>query len=85
MRGDWAIAPNWIVDGTLQALKIKYQAFDGDWVDFKAGVTYMFSDHFGVGAGFERWSTHADVSKASFNGHLNYGYQGGLIYFKGGF
>jgi hypothetical protein len=85
VQGDWAVSPHWIVDGTLQALKIKYQAFNGDWVDFKAGVTYMFSDHFGIGAGFERWETHADVSKASFNGRLNYGYQGGLIYFKGGF
>jgi len=85
IRGDWAVAQNWYLDASLQGFKIKYQAFNGSWVDLNAGVTYMFSDHFGVGVGYELWSTHVDVSKGNFNGRLNFGYQGGLIYIKGGF
>jgi hypothetical protein len=30
-------------------------------------------------------ATHVDVSKGSFNGRLNTGYQGPLTYLKGGF
>ena len=45
----------------------------------------MFSEHFGVGIGYDRFATHSDVSKGSFNGRLNFSYQGLLIYLKGGF
>jgi hypothetical protein len=85
IRGDWALSPHWYLEGSLQGFKISYQAFDGNWTDLRAGVTYMFNHHFGLGVGFERWATHTNISKADFNGRLNFGYQGGLIYFKGGF
>lgn len=45
----------------------------------------MFSHHFGVGLGYDRIATHVDLGKASFTGRLNFGYQGLLLYVKGGF
>jgi hypothetical protein len=84
IRGDWALSPHWYLEGSLQGMKISYQAFNGNWTDLRFGLTYMFNHHFGIGAGFERWATHTDISKDSFHGRLNFGYQGGLIYFKGG-
>jgi len=45
----------------------------------------MFNDHFGIGAGYDRYVQHVDLSKLSFSGRLNSGYQGLLIYVRGGF
>jgi hypothetical protein len=45
----------------------------------------MFSEHFGAGIGYDRFATHVDVGKGSFNGRLNWGYQGLLVYLRGGF
>jgi len=45
----------------------------------------MFNEHFGVGVAFDRFATHVNLSKDSFTGRLNLGYQGGLVYFKGAF
>ena len=85
LRGDWAITDRWYIDGSMQAFKANYQTVDGYWTDLRVGISYVLSNHIGVGAGFERWATHVDVSNASFNGRLNFGYQGGLIYVRTGF
>lgn len=45
----------------------------------------MFNHHFGIGIVYDRCATHIDVNKGSFNGRLNVGHQGRLIYVKGGF
>ena len=45
----------------------------------------MFSDHFGIGVGYDRFATHVDLSKLNFNGRLNFAYQGLLIYVRAGF
>lgn len=45
----------------------------------------MFSDHFGIGVGYDRFATHADLSKVSFDGRRNFSYQGLLFYLQGGF
>jgi hypothetical protein len=68
-----------------EVFKLSYQGIDGNWSDLRAGATWMFSHHFGLGVGYDHFATHVDVSKGSFNGRLNFGYQGLLIYVKGGF
>lgn len=85
LRGDWAVADHWYVDGALQAFKFTYQGIDGNWTVFNAGATYMFSHHIGIGLSYDRFAAHVNLSKGSFNGRLNLGYQGALLYFKSGF
>jgi len=84
-RGDWAVSPHVILDASGEVFSISYQGINGNWSDLRAGATWMFSDHFGVGLGYDRFATHADVGKGSFNGRLNFGYQGLLFYLRGGF
>jgi hypothetical protein len=84
-RGDWAVSPHVYLDASAQIFSISYQGINGNWSDLRAGATWMFSNHFGVGIGYDRFATHVDVGKASFNGRLNWGYQGLLIYLRGGF
>jgi hypothetical protein len=85
LRGDWAVTPHVYLEAAGQVFKLSYQGIDGNWSDLRAGATWMFNHHFGIGVGYDRFATHVDVSKGSFNGRLNVGYQGGLIYLKGGF
>jgi len=85
LRGDWAVSDHVYLDASGQVFKLSYQGINGNWSDLRAGATWMFNHHFGVGVGYDRFVTHVDVSKGSFNGRLNVGYQGVLIYVKGGF
>jgi hypothetical protein len=84
-RGDWAVSPRVYLDASAQIFSLSYHGIDGNWSELRAGATWMFSNHFGVGVGYERFATHVDVGKGTFNGRLNWGYQGLLIYLKGGF
>ena len=85
LRGDWAVSPHIYLDASAEWLRLSYQGINGNWTDLRLGATWMFSHHFGLGVGYDYFATHVDVSKGSFNGRLNTGYQGLLIYVKGGF
>ena len=84
-RGDWAVSPHVYLDASAEIFSLSFQGISGNWSDLRAGASWMFSKHFGVGLGYERFVTHADVSKGSFGGRLNFGYQGLLLYLRGGF
>jgi len=84
-RGDWAVSPHVYLDASAQIFALSYQGIDGNWSELRAAATWMFSEHLGVGIGYDRFATHVDVGKAGFNGRLNFGYQGLLIYLRGGF
>jgi hypothetical protein len=85
LRADWAATPHLYVNAEAQVFAISYQGINGNWSELRAGATWMFSNHFGIGLGYDRFATHMDLSKVSFTGRLNFGYQGLLIYLKGGF
>ena len=85
VRGDWAVSDHVYLDGSVQVFKLSYQGIDGNWSDLRAGAAWMFNHHFGIGIGYDRFATHIDLNKGSFNGRLNVGYSGVLIYARGGF
>lgn len=85
LRADWAVLPRTYLEAAAQVFAISFQGINGNWSDLRAGATWMFSDHFGIGVGYNRFAAHVDLSKLSFTGRLNFGYQGLLIYVKGGF
>jgi hypothetical protein len=85
VRGDWAVSDHVYLDGSVQVFKLSYQGIDGNWSDLRAGAAWMFNHHFGIGIGYDRFATHVDLNKGSFNGRLNVGYSGVLIYARGGF
>jgi len=76
IRAGWVVAPQWYLDAQAQFLQIKYEGYDGYWSDLRAGATWMFSKHFGVGMGYNAFAVHVDVSKPNFDGKLKLGYSG---------
>ncbi len=85
LRMGWAFTDHFMLDAQVQAFDLSYDQFNGHWTDAKVGVSYLINKHFGVGIGYDDFSTHLSVSKASFEGQLNLGYRGGLIYLRGAF
>ena len=85
LRGNWAVSPHVYLDAAAELFGISYQGISGNWSELSAGASWMFSDHIGIGLSYDRFETHADLSKLSFSGRLNFGYQGLLLYVRGGF
>ncbi|HEX4234705.1 MAG TPA: hypothetical protein VH041_10385 [Caldimonas sp.] len=84
-RAGYAFAPDWYLDGLVQAFKIKINEYDGRWIDGRAGVTWMFTRNFGVGLAYNRFTTKVNVDKSNFNGDLKFGYSGLLLSLTGTF
>jgi hypothetical protein len=76
VRGGWAFAPNWYLEGAAQVFKVKITDYDGSWWDLRGGVTWMYNRHVGISAGYEKFIVHVNVDKTNFNGSLNLSYQG---------
>ena len=85
LRGDWAATDKLYFDLSGQVFKFSYQGIDGNWSDIWVGMTWMFNEHFGIGVAYDRFAVHVDLTKGSFDGRLNLGYQGGLIFLRGAF
>jgi hypothetical protein len=85
LRGAWAVAPQWVLDAQVQYFGLSYDEYDGSWSDVRLGATWMFSRNFGVGLGYNYFSSKVDVEKASFNGRLKTSYSGLQAYLTGSF
>jgi hypothetical protein len=85
VRAGWAVAPQIYLDAQAQYFKAKVDNVNGSILDLRAGATWMFSQNFGVGVGYNRFTTSVKVSKDNFDGHLKMGYQGLMAYVTGAF
>ena len=84
-RVAWAFAPQWVLEGQGQVFKADISGYDGKVTDLRAGVTWMFSQNFGAGVGYNRFVTTVETSKEKFDGHVRLGYSGVQLYLTGAF
>jgi hypothetical protein len=82
LRGGWAFADNWLLDGQVQLLGMSFDQFHGQWWDLKAGVTYLFNKNIGLGVAYDSFTTQIDIDQTRYNGRLHLGYGGGLIFIR---
>lgn len=76
VRGGWAVAPQWYLEAQAQLFKYKTDGYDGNWWDTKISGTWMFSRNFGLGLGYNRFTSRVDVDREDFHGNLKLGYDG---------
>ncbi len=85
LRGMWKFADNWYADLSGQWFSVKLDQIDGSLSDIRVGATWMFTKHFGAGAGWNRFKVDVDAKKSSFNGSIAWQYSGAQIYVTGAF
>ena len=85
VRGAWAFAPNWVLDGSGQLFKADINGYDGRVTDLTANVTWMFNKNFGAGLGYNRFWTTVETTKSNFNGTVEFGYSGVQLFVTGTF
>lgn len=85
LRAGWAVAPQWYLEAQGQWFKANVDGYDGKVTDIRANATWMFSQNFGLGLGYNRFSTRLSVDRPAFDGKLNMGYAGVQIFLTGAF
>lgn len=85
LRGGWVVAPQWYLEAQGLLFGLHSGGFQGNWSDVRLNATWMFHKNFGVGLGYDRYTTRVDVSKDNFNGNLKTGYDGLQLFLTGTF
>ena len=85
VRGAWAVSPTVALGASAQFFKAKVGNYDGHLGEFDATATWMFSQNFGVGLGYNVFRTTIDVTKNDFDGRLRFGYSGARLFLTGAF
>jgi hypothetical protein len=85
VRGGWAVSPQVFLDARLQFFQLSSNGYDGHWSDAHVGATWMFTRHWGVGLGYDWFTTKVDVTRTNFNGNLKLGYSGLQAFVTGTF
>jgi hypothetical protein len=76
LHATWAVTPKILIEPSVQVLKVNFDGFSGHWTDLRLAANWMFSRHFGLGAGYDYFHVNVDVNKPKFNGTLTTGYSG---------
>ena len=80
LRGLWEIAPKWYLDAQAQYFTLKVDNIDGEVTDLRAGITWMFAKHWGLGAGYNRFVTDVGAERRAFTGDLKWKYSGAQVF-----
>lgn len=83
VRGRYALSERVSVGGSIEVFSIDAGDANGSWRDAYVGVDYSFSDRIGVGLAYNRVSMNIDAEeRRGFQGQLDWGYDGFMLYLK---
>ena len=85
LHGVWRFHDQFYIDAMAQFFKISYDVYDGSVTDLTASAVWQFSQHWGVGAGWNNFITKVDVSGDKFDGSLRWRYGGARIFITASF
>jgi hypothetical protein len=82
LRGEYRFADRWSLRGSAEVFVIEYGDYDGSLYDFFAGLDFSITDNIAVGVGINSVELDVGVTKGSFQGNLDWKYDGALAYLK---
>jgi hypothetical protein len=85
LRGGWAVSEHWYLSALAQYFKASIDGYDGHISDLGASATWMYNPHFGLGIGYNRFTTDVSVDRSAFDGHLSVCYSGVQVFLTGAF
>lgn len=81
IRGNARFANNWRVTGFAQLLKLKIGDYDGEMMNYGAGVEWMFTQSMFAGLGYDYYKYNLVSSKDRARGEFDYRFDGPRLYF----
>ena len=85
LHGVWRINDKFYIDGGLQFFKISFDPYDGSVTDFNLSGVWQFSEHWGVGAGWNQFRTKLEVDGDRFDGEFKWEYGGARVFVTASF
>jgi len=83
LRGDYAVNDRITLTGAAQVFAYSTDELDGHLTDFYVGADYGFGKRMAVGLAYNQVSMNIGAEKDSgFDGRLDWGYDGFVLYFK---
>ncbi len=82
LRGELAFGKRFTLRGASELFAIDTGDIDGRLHDSYVGVDYSFGKRFALGVAYNDVSMNVSAQEAGFNGRLDAGYSGALLYFK---
>jgi hypothetical protein len=83
LRGDYAINDRITLRGATQVFAFSTDELDGRLTDFYIGADYGFGERMAVGLAYNQVSMNIGAEEDDgFNGRIDWGYDGFLLYFK---
>ena len=82
LRGDYEITDRITLHGAMQWFAFENDDLDGRLTDFYVGADYGFGQRMAVGLAYNRVSMNIGDQEDDFNGRIDWGYDGLMLYFK---
>jgi hypothetical protein len=82
LRGLVSLTHDFWLDASAQFFALSIDEYDGNLQDYRVFVTWQPKKWLGVGAGYNRFKVDVDVEKNSFNGNLDWIYDGPMLFYS---
>lgn len=82
LRGQYDFTDKVSFRASGEIFAIEYDIYDGSLFDFYAGIDYQLSEHVAIGVGINSVQLDIGIKKPSFDGNLDWRYDGGLLFLK---
>jgi hypothetical protein len=81
LRGSMRVADNWRISGFGQLLKLKIGDYDGELLNYGAGLEWAFTHEMIAGLGYDYYKYNLSSSKDRARGEFDYRFDGPKLYF----
>jgi len=85
LRGEYRFTDRWTFRASGEFFVFEYDNWDGSLSDLYAGIDYRITEHFSAGVAVNSVTFDIGVAENNFNGNVDWGYVGGLLFLKLGF
>lgn len=85
LRGQYFFTEKLSFRASGEFFLFEYEDWEGDLYDVYAGLDYQWFDQFAVGVGYNNVAFNLDVAKTNFNGNLDLGYAGLMVFGRASF
>lgn len=82
LRGLVSLTHDLWLDASAQFFALSLDEYDGNLQDYRVFVTWQPKKWVGIGAGYNRFKVDVDVEKSSFNGNLDWTYDGPMLFYS---